>query len=186
MALGGRCLVGRLSQQELALEAVQLGLLNSVTVLLGESEPLVKRHVSLAKPCGSRVGVAEEAELEGAEDLGAGGPEAVEAFLEQGERFVRPTLQQQSGTFEECSRGGPEGKTLFGRDRDLFRGGGFYFVPQPAELVQPGGVVQAVSDAERVADLGQFSITRWFAMRAVGRLQAVAGHRWKGAHVVGR
>ena len=44
------------------------------------------------------------------------------ALQEQWQRFFQPTLQEHPGTLEKRSRGVPQRKTLFSRDRNLFLG----------------------------------------------------------------
>ena len=76
--LGGGGLVGRLGQQQLALEAVQLGLVATVIVLLGERQPFVQRLVRVLEAPGLRVGIAQHAEVRRNSHLRPGGPEGAE------------------------------------------------------------------------------------------------------------
>ena len=78
----------------------------------------------------------------------------------------------------------PQRKTLFSRDRDLFLGSRLNLDPQPAKLVQPAGVVQAVSQAERVADLaGQLTHLLIDLQCLVGVAEVPQGHRQIAADV---
>ena len=78
----------------------------------------------------------------------------------------------------------PQRKTLFGRDRDLFLGSRLNLGPQPAKLVEPGGVVQTVSQAERVADLaGQLTHLLVDLQCLVGVAEVPEGHRQIAADV---
>ena len=76
---GGGTLVGRLGQQQLALEAVQLGLVATVVVLLGNRQPFVERRVRVLEPPGLRVGIAQHAEVGRDADFRPGGPEGTQA-----------------------------------------------------------------------------------------------------------
>ena len=80
---GGGNLVGRLGQQQLALEAVQLGLVATVVVLLGDRQPLVQRLVRVLEPAGLRVGIAQHAEVRRNAHFRPGGPEGIEPLEEQ-------------------------------------------------------------------------------------------------------
>ena len=91
---GGGNLVGRLGQQQLALEAMQLGLVATVIVLLGDRQPFVQRLVRILKARGLRVGIAQHAEVRRNPHFRPGGPEGTKPLEEKWQRFLAPALQE--------------------------------------------------------------------------------------------
>src|SRR5262249_35475169 len=123
-ALRGDALIGRLGQQQLALEAIQLGLLETLVVFVREGQSLVQGPPRVRYPAGLRRGGGKHAELRWKEQLSPAGPEGLQPLQEEGHRFLPLALQEHSSTLERRARGGPQCKSLFGRDPDLLLGGG--------------------------------------------------------------
>src|SRR5262249_56989277 len=85
-------LVERLGQQQLTLEAVKLGLLEPVVVLLREAQRLVQRLPRVPEPAGLCVGVDERGEVVRKSHPRTGGPVGIETLEELRQRLLRPAL----------------------------------------------------------------------------------------------
>ncbi len=107
---------------QLAQEAVQLGLLESVLILIREVQPLGQGAVRILEPARPGVAVAKKTEIIGKCKFSAGGPIRLKARNEQRKPYRKVSLQQQPAGSVEHARGMPENKALFGRDLDLFIG----------------------------------------------------------------
>src|SRR5271155_6228411 len=101
---------------------MQLGLLESVLVLIREVQPLAQGEVRILEPARPGVAVAKKTEVIRKCKFSAGGPIGLKACDQQGKPSAKVSLQQQPAASVERARGMPEGKALFGRDLDLFIG----------------------------------------------------------------
>src|SRR5207244_3966056 len=138
--------------QQLALEAVQLGLVATVVVLLGNRQPLVQRIVRVLEARGLRVSIAQQTEVRRNADFRPGGPEGAEPLEENRQRFLPPALQEQPRPLVKGAQRVPERKALFGRDGHRFLGRRFDLGSESAVMVEKRRKVHGMAEAEPVAN----------------------------------
>src|SRR6516162_183155 len=137
---------------QLAQEAIQLGFLESVLILIREVQPLGQSAVRILETARPGIAVAKKTEIVRKCDLSAGGPIGLKALDEQRKSIPEVSLQQQPPGSIERACGMPEDKSLFGRDLDLFIGCSLRILPELAVLSKPTGMVQCILHGKRVAN----------------------------------
>src|SRR3974390_392745 len=137
---------------QLAQEAIQLGFLESVFILIREVQPLGQSAARILEPARPSIAVAKKTEIVRKCNLSAGGPIGLKARDEQRKSFPKVSLQQQPPGSVEHACCMPEDKSLFGRDLDLFIGYSLGIFAELAVLSKPAGMVQRILHGKRVAD----------------------------------
>src|SRR5436190_8885691 len=150
--LGGG-VIARLGQLQLASQAVQFSLEETLVILLDERQALIERSRCVIEPSGLRKRTAKESEVKRQVQRSAGGAKIVNSLLKQGQRFFPLPLCNQRRSLEQRRRGQPVSESLLGRDDNLFLSSSSSLDREPTLIVQPGPVLQRERQRKRLAEL---------------------------------
>ena len=131
---------------------MQFRFLESLVVLLHESECLVQGCARFGKSTRPRAAICQHAQVIGNGQLCARAPIGFQSLLQQPNSVLQSALQQQAASSVKRARCVPEKKPLFVAIRICSSPAAVAFDPQSAMLVEPTRVMQCVFEAEGVVD----------------------------------